>query len=710
MYEPLVKETHDKVEHIRSVIRNNEETVLEIRREMDINVSMLMKGKTGYAKIDEALLSTAGLGLAENFRLHNKDKLGDISFSGKDPSKTSGHSRASGTFVFLGILASLSGVQHVRDEALRKDRMEKQLAAMKQLYARDNEGRVFTIFKEIDDLTPGVQTIFRKLCSIVIPVTYAQKSTQVREALDTLHSAYLEMIDFRASVKKSLEILQDVIGKGKRELKEYSRDDFYREVYEYCDAKNLEDSKTPYYKRGIKEGVLYFVNMPPVIMHDKKWADVRTNLRHLYAKEYYKTLFLPAKRSVWRKYNTTYLDTLSYIHGRLNTQLKAILLIAVLMNVAIIFKLYPEVPEKIRSWYILHLVESSSKHAVQGQEQTDEIVRLAEIARRSDNAQNWKNLATALYEKERYSDAIDAYQQVLRLDPQLMSAYLELGICRLRTGDYSRAIDDFKKAREINPWNVQAYENAGIAYERGFKRVDLAIAEYEKAVVIDPKYVPVRFRLISCYRAVKNFQAALTLAQKTREIAPDDPQIHFVIGQILLWDFDRGEQALREYKKALELDPKFTPAYVQIGNHYARLKNYPRALEQYRKAITLDPKSAEAYVQLGICYEHMGNFASSLEQQKKAITLDTNNVLAYVHMGYCYEMLNKNLLALEAYRKAISINPNDAQVRYVTGMLLAYKLRRIPEGVVELETYLALEPDASNADDVRQKVKNLKMR
>jgi tetratricopeptide (TPR) repeat protein len=709
MFEPLIKETHDKIERILSMIKKHTVSITDIRRELEVSVSMLIKGKSGATKTDEPLKLTTGLGLADNFRQRNKDRLeNDPSYVKESNILPTDQTVMPGTYILFDILATLADVKNVRDETIKKERLEKQLVILKQQYARDTENKVFTIFKEADELIPELQTALKKLSTIVIPVNYAQKRKQIRETFDALYKACLELIDFRTSVKRTFEIIQDYTAKGKRDLKEYSKLDLYNDAYEYCDVQSLLINKTPYYKRGIKEGILYFVNVPDVIMLDKQWAELRSNLKHLYAKEYYKTIFLPANRKAWRKYNAIYLETLSYINSRLNVQLKFILLLTVLMNIALILTLYPSIPNKIQSWLVFKTNASHSRSLTNGQGQTDDIVKLAEIAKRSNHVQDWKNLASALYEKERFSEAIEPYEQVLKFEPQSVSAIIELGICHLKVRDYGKAIDEFKKAREINPWNVQTYFNAGIAYDTGFKRVDLAIIEYRKAIEIDPKFIPARLNLISCYRTIKNPHAALALAQQTLEIAPNDPNLHYIIGQIMLWDLHRGEDALREFRKALEIDPAYAKAHIQIGNYYDKQKNYPRALEQYRKAISINPNGAEAYVQMGICYEHFGKYALSLDQLRKALSIDQNNVLGHIHMGYCYEMLNKYQPALEHYRRAITINPNDSEARYYAGMLLAYKLKQIPEGTTELETYLALEPDASNADEIRQKIKNLK--
>ena len=54
-------------------------------------------------------------------------------------------------------------------------------------------------------------------------------------------------------------------------------------------------------------------------------------------------------------------------------------------------------------------------------------------------------------------------------------------------GELDKAIADFSKAIEIDPKSAIAYNNRGWAYE-GKKDYDRAIADYSKAIEIDPKY------------------------------------------------------------------------------------------------------------------------------------------------------------------------------------------------------------------------------
>ena len=62
------------------------------------------------------------------------------------------------------------------------------------------------------------------------------------------------------------------------------------------------------------------------------------------------------------------------------------------------------------------------------------------------------------------------------------------------------------------------------------------------------------------------------------------------------------DQAIKDYTKAIELDPRDTHAYYNRGNTYYKKGQYDQAIKEYTKAIELNPKLAEAYDDRGFAY------------------------------------------------------------------------------------------------------------
>ena len=58
--------------------------------------------------------------------------------------------------------------------------------------------------------------------------------------------------------------------------------------------------------------------------------------------------------------------------------------------------------------------------------------------------------------------------------------------------------------------------------------------------------------------------------------------------------FNFRERSIKDYDKAIELDPNDAAAYYNRGHSYSDLGQYQRAIEDFDKAIELDPNDAEA--------------------------------------------------------------------------------------------------------------------
>ena len=81
------------------------------------------------------------------------------------------------------------------------------------------------------------------------------------------------------------------------------------------------------------------------------------------------------------------------------------------------------------------------------------------------------------------------------------------------------------------------------------------------------------------------------------------------------------KNAIKYYKKTIELRPNDAHAYNNLGNVYKELKNYSMAIVAYQNAIMLKPDYASAYYNLGIVYQKSNNFDIALESYRKAARL-----------------------------------------------------------------------------------------
>ena len=59
------------------------------------------------------------------------------------------------------------------------------------------------------------------------------------------------------------------------------------------------------------------------------------------------------------------------------------------------------------------------------------------------------------------------------------------------------------------------------------------------------------------------------------------------------------DQAIKAYKKCIQLDPGYTDAYVNLGLICIQKEEYEKSLNFFAKAVHLEPDNIEAYNNLG---------------------------------------------------------------------------------------------------------------
>jgi TolB-like protein/tetratricopeptide (TPR) repeat protein len=126
------------------------------------------------------------------------------------------------------------------------------------------------------------------------------------------------------------------------------------------------------------------------------------------------------------------------------------------------------------------------------------------------------------------------------------------------------------------------------------------------------------------------------------------------------------EQAIRHFKMAIELDPRYAAAYAGLGETYATLyQNYDRdetwlekSIEACLGALMYDSSLAEAYAALGLSYFQKGSIDEALDASRKAIELDPNSFTGYWILGRIYHSMGREEEAADCFQKVIALNPH----------------------------------------------------
>lgn len=200
------------------------------------------------------------------------------------------------------------------------------------------------------------------------------------------------------------------------------------------------------------------------------------------------------------------------------------------------------------------------------------------------------------------------------------------------------------------------------------------------------------------------FKSANDLGINAAQIAiqndSDEPANWSVLGSIYSVLASVGvegayDQAVENFTKSQELDPKNPMPFLQLAVVEARAGNVDKARELINQAIALKPDFVEAFFLLSQLEVAAGNTDAAIQSTQATITLNPQNPARYYQLGVLLRAKGDTATAIAAFEHAIALDENFANARY--HLALAYdEVNRSADAKAQLEKVLALNP--GNAD------------
>ncbi len=219
-----------------------------------------------------------------------------------------------------------------------------------------------------------------------------------------------------------------------------------------------------------------------------------------------------------------------------------------------------------------------------------------------------------------WKNSIEFWNYVIKKEPNRISfAYNNRGLALGMKGRVQEAIADFDKAIALDPYYGIAYDNRGM-FLGNIGQYDSALRDFTMAINLD----------LVDYRAYDN--RAFTFEK---------------MGQF--------EKALEDYHMAVTLNPYFQEAFYHLGILYGKMGMYNEAIPALDKSLALNPNNAEAYSNRGVMYSLSGQPENALEDYSKAIALNHNFATAYVNRGNLYLKSGRKDLAFADFQRACAL-------------------------------------------------------
>ena len=292
----------------------------------------------------------------------------------------------------------------------------------------------------------------------------------------------------------------------------------------------------------------------------------------------------------------------------------------------------------------------------------------------------------------------------IQREPNNFQHYVDRAKYYEQHAQFTEALMDLDRAQAADSNQCTIFLTRGDLYWNRRQNLDaagqsemiaLAYAQYTKCVTLDGNNTDCLLKKAGIDIARKQYDVARELINNALKINEYLPLAYYLRGRMYKETGDTTV-AYSSYKTAIDVDPTYYDAYIEIGLIYAKGKN-DLAKEYYSSAIDIRPKSVEAYYNKAMylqetgfrdgkryqeafaCYdsilkidptffaayfnkgfvnlEYLQNYQAGIDEFTKAITAYPAYYQAYYNRGLCYESLGLKASAESDYRTALNVVP-----------------------------------------------------
>ena len=298
-------------------------------------------------------------------------------------------------------------------------------------------------------------------------------------------------------------------------------------------------------------------------------------------------------------------------------------------------------------------------------------------------------------------DKIEFFTKSLEKEGADKEVFKERGDVYNKLRQFDKAIADYNKAIEIDPKYINAYMFRGGVYH-SLHQYDKAIADCTKAIEIDPKHKDAYHIRGFLYRFIMQYDKAIADYTKAIEIDPKDKFAYEIRGDVYT-GIRQYVRAIADYTKVIEIDQGYADAFYNRGCAYNELNQYDKAVADISKAIEIDQHYTDAIYRLDFEIHKsrritlkVPDFSKAIAEYSNRVEIDPKNAIAFYNRGIIYSQLNQYDKAIADFSKAIEINPQYADAIYNRGLAFT-KERMIRVATADFSKVIEIDPKRTNA-------------
>jgi tetratricopeptide (TPR) repeat protein len=312
----------------------------------------------------------------------------------------------------------------------------------------------------------------------------------------------------------------------------------------------------------------------------------------------------------------------------------------------------------------------------------------AELERNPSSVEGYDLLGIVYTDEKDYPNALEAFQQALKLEPNSTRALNNLGNLYVTENKLDLAEKEFRKVLRLEPGNRDGNYNLGLVLMAKGSTLT-AISHFQR---VHPPDIATRSNLIrACLRAGRTAEG-LKLASDLSAQNKDDVQLHFTLGVLLASEKQyRGAQL--ELEQANALQPETLEILYNLGQAYLRTAEYPKAELVLLRALKLKSDSPETLYLLAQVYQEQNRSVDALDLLVAAHKLAPQNTDIIFLLARVSMTQNYFEDAIPLLESGLKIAPERADLRAALGESY-FMSGKAEKAIEEFKALVEVDPSA----------------
>jgi cytochrome c-type biogenesis protein CcmH/NrfG len=280
----------------------------------------------------------------------------------------------------------------------------------------------------------------------------------------------------------------------------------------------------------------------------------------------------------------------------------------------------------------------------------------------------------------------EAREVIAALDPAAPRVAHAAGVLHFRLGEYAQAIESLQAAARTEDASSAEFRQSAFFLGQSYfltAHMPEATVWLEKAAAAGMKPAEADYMLGVGYVQQRDAAKAEAAFARLFDVAAGSAASHLITAQMMVrHEFE--ELAVKELRRALELEPRLPEAHYLLGELAVYRGDINRGIEEFRQELAVNPNFSMAHFKLGDAYSRREAWDKAIPSLQRAAWLNPDFSGSFILLGKAYFKKHELSNAEGMLRQAIKMDPQNYSAHYLLGQTLI-EAGRAKEGREMLE-------------------------